>query len=196
MTLGKTPWRELNLEDIALWDAAPRRFVLGLLASLVLFCVTLYWLMPQYEVLQQRRQLNHQLQTQFAQQVNPWALAQKSQGASGQGVQALSKDALAIWLATIASDAQTLGLTGVKVAPQMMDASQGAGSAAPADSLAAISGRVLLQADGGYAALARWWAALSASEHVLSMSQIEMNGVGDKRVHGQVLVRFALEVRP
>jgi hypothetical protein len=78
----------------------------------------------------------------------------------------------------------------------MMDASQGAGSAAPADSLEAISGRVLLQADGGYAALARWWAALSASEHVLSMSQIEMNGVGDKRVHGQVLVRFALEVRP
>jgi hypothetical protein len=93
MTLGKTPWRELKLEEIALWDAAPRRFVLGLLASLVLLCVTLYWLMPQYEVLQQRRQLNHQLQTQFAQQVNPWALAQKSQGASGQGVQALSKDA-------------------------------------------------------------------------------------------------------
>lgn len=180
----KTPWRQLQIEQLASWDNLPRRLFLVLMALLLLLACGFYVLWPKYIAGQQLQVQTVALQKQYIAAAEQNAWGQIDSNAQYLNERSINRNEVAGWSAQLAHQAHEHGLSSVQIQPVDSNLSV---DALPANKdVFSLS----VQVEGSYEGVFAYWQELSSLPFVLSMEQIRLVGVGQNRVQAHVNVLF------
>lgn len=188
MVQQKISWRELQVEQMAYWDNAPRRGLLVFLALVSTLLLGVYFVWPKYQEWQVARVQTQALQKQYTEAA--LASAQSTvQRPEAQAIQPFNSSRLSLWVASLASDAQAARLQQVQIKPIFAPTQD---KAVDVHSVGVLS----VSAEGTYNDIVAWWANLAQTPAVLSMDNVELVGLDKNNLRGQVQIKFAQEPVP